>query len=130
FTEAIVGKAKSSRGDFTGSEDDNVLVQGVAGNRFALGYIPFAYYEPHRDMIQAVSIAWDLDTHTGEALDHAASEPSMQAVVEGRYNPLARPLFVYIREASLGDPAVAQFVDFYLKNGAALAREVNYLPLP
>ncbi len=124
FTEAIVGKAKSSRGDYTGSEDDNVLVQGIEGNKFALGYLPFAYYEPHKDRMKAVSIQWDKNKVKEPVM------PSLENVLAGTYNPLSRPLFIYVNKKSLDRPEVKEFVKFYLENAAVLAKEVKYLPLP
>jgi phosphate transport system substrate-binding protein len=124
FTEAIVGKAKSSRGDYTGSEDDNTLVQGIEGNKFALGYLPFAYYEPHKDRMKAISIQWDKNKVKEPV------PPSMENVLAGTYNPLSRPLFIYVNVASLERPEVKAFVDFYLENAGVLAKEVKYLPLP
>ena len=123
FTEAIVGKAKSSRGDYTGSEDDNTLVQGIEGDKYALGYIPFAYYAPHASRMKAVAIHWEGKTE-------GPVEPSMDNVLKAKYNPLARPLFIYVNVASMARPEVVEFVEFYLKNGAELAKEVKYLPLP
>lgn len=124
FTEAIVGKAKASRGDYTASEDDNVLVQGVEGNKFALGYIPYAYFAPHSSRMKAVAIEWDKNKVAGPIM------PSPENVLAGTYNPLSRPLFIYISRKSMDKPAVKEFVDFYLKNVPTLAREVKYLPLP
>lgn len=124
FTDAIVGKAKSSRGDYTGSEDDNTLVQGIEGNKYALGYIPFAYYEPHKDRMKAVSIMWEKN----KVKEPVA--PSLENVLAGTYNPLSRPLFIYVNVKSLGRPEVKQFVEFYLNNALKLTREVKYLPLP
>ena len=109
FTEAIVGKAKSSRGDYTASEDDNVLVQGVEGNKFALGYIPYAYYAPHSTRMKAVGIEWEKNKITGPVL------PSPENVLAGTYNPLSRPLFIYVSRKSLDKPAVKEFVEFYIK---------------
>ncbi|ODU25283.1 MAG: protein sphX [Verrucomicrobia bacterium SCN 57-15] len=123
FTEAIVGKAKSSRGDFTASEDDNTLVSGIEGDKYALGYIPFAYYAPHATRMKAVAIHWEGKTE-------GPVEPNMDNVLKARYNPLARPLFLYVNLKSLDRPEVVEFVQFYLKNGADLAKEVKYLPLP
>ncbi len=120
FTEAIVGKAKSSRGDYTGSEDDNVLVQGVAANKGSLGYIPFAYYAPHAKKLKALPI----DQGRGPVA------PTVEAVLHGAYAPLSRPLFVYVKEASATRPEVKAFIEFYLTEGAALAQEVKYIPLP
>lgn len=124
FTEAIVGKPKSSRGDFTASEDDNVLVQGVEGNKYALGYIPYAYFAPHSSRMKAVAIDWDKNKTKGPVM------PSPENVLAGTYNPLSRPLFIYISRKSLEKPLVKEFAEFYLKNVGALAKEVKYLPLP
>jgi phosphate transport system substrate-binding protein len=124
FTEAIVGKAKASRGDFTASEDDNVLVQGIEGNKYALGYIPYAYYAPHAKRMKALAINWEKHT-PGAVL------PSQENVLKGTYNPLSRPLFIYVnRKAADQRPEVREFVEFYLKHGAPLVQEVKYLPLP
>lgn len=124
FTEAINGKAKSSRGDYTGSEDDNVLVQGIEGNKYALGYIPFAYYAPHADRMKAVPIQWEKNKVKEPVM------PSLENVLAGTYNPLSRPLFIYVNRKSLDKPEVREFVEFYLKNAGTLAKEVKYLPLP
>jgi phosphate transport system substrate-binding protein len=121
FTEAIVGKAKSSRGDYTGSEDDNTLVQGIAGDKHALGYLPFAYYTSNAKKLKAVPIV----NKAGKAV-----LPSMAAVKDGSYEPLSRPLFIYINVKAMDRPEVAKFVDFYVKHAAKLAEEVKYLPLP
>ncbi|HLA11576.1 MAG TPA: PstS family phosphate ABC transporter substrate-binding protein [Pyrinomonadaceae bacterium] len=124
FTEAIVGKAKSSRGDYTASEDDNVLVQGIEGNKYALGYIPYAYYAPHSNRMKALSIEWKKNKIQGPVM------PSPENVLAGTYNPLSRPLFIYVSRKSLEKPAVKEFVEFYLKHVGVLAKEVKYLPLP
>ena len=124
FTEAIAGKAKASRGDYTASEDDNVLVQGIEGNKFALGYIPYAYYAPHTTRMKAVGIEWDKNKTAGPVL------PSPENILAGTYNPLSRPLFIYVSRKSLDKPEVKEFVEFYLKNVGVLSREVKYLPLP
>lgn len=124
FTEAIVGKAKASRGDYTASEDDNVLVQGVEGNKYALGYIPYAYYAPHSKRMKAVAIEWEKNKAQGPIM------PSPENVLAGTYNPLSRPLFIYVNRKSLDKPAVKEFAEFYLKNVGTLAQEVKYLPLP
>jgi phosphate transport system substrate-binding protein len=123
FTEAIVGKAKSSRGDFTASEDDNVLVQGVEGNKFALGYIPYAYYAPHSNRMKAVAVQWDKNKVQEPVL------PSPENVIAGTYNPLSRPLFIYVSKKSMDKPEVKEFVEFYLANVKTLATEVKYVPL-
>ena len=124
FTEAIAGKAKASRGDYTASEDDNVLVQGVEGNKFALGYIPYAYFAPHSNRMKAVPIQWEKNKVQEPV------PPSPENVLAGTYNPLSRPLFLYVSRKSMDKPAVKEFVEFYLKNVGTLAREVKYLPLP
>jgi phosphate transport system substrate-binding protein len=121
FTEAVNGKAKSSRGDFTASEDDNVLVQGVSRDVNALGYFGFAYYVENKDKLRAVRIA----EKAGQGV-----EPSFETVINGTYQPLARPIFIYINSKSLERPEVREFVEFYMNNAEALVREVKYVPLP
>ncbi|UZQ53390.1 PstS family phosphate ABC transporter substrate-binding protein [Trichothermofontia sichuanensis B231] len=120
FTEAIVGKAQESRGDFTASEDDNVLVQGVSRNQNALGYFGFSYYEANRNRLRAVAI----DNGNGPVM------PSRQTVENGTYQPLSRPLFIYVSTRAAQRPAVQSFVQFYLNNVPKLAAEVGYIPLP
>ncbi len=124
FTEAINGKAKASRGDYTPSEDDNTLVQGIEGSKYALGYLPYAYYEPNKAKLKALKIDWKADDKLG------AIEPSAENVLNGTYNPLSRPLFIYVSRKSADRPEVKAFVEFYLKNVKELATEVKYLPLP
>ncbi len=121
FTEAVVGKSKSSRGDFTASEDDNVLVQGVSRDVNGLGYFGYAYYVENRDKLKAVPIV----NEKGQAV-----APSLEAVIKGTYTPLARPIFIYVNAKSLGKPEVREFVEYYMKNGAKLSKEVKYVPLP
>jgi len=123
FTAAIVGKEHSSRGDYTASEDDNVLVQGVASDPNALGYFGFAYYAENRNRLKAVAIQCKCHNNGKPCL------PSEKAVVEDRYH-LARPLFIYVNRKSAGRPEVRAFVEFYLQNAARLAKEVKYVPLP
>ena len=121
FTEAVVGKSKSSRGDFTASEDDNVLVQGVSRDVNGLGYFGFAYYVENRDKLKAVPIV----NEKGQPV-----LPSFDAVIAGTYTPLARPIFIYVNAKSLGKPEAREFVEYYMTHGAKLAREVKYVPLP
>jgi phosphate transport system substrate-binding protein len=116
FTEAIVGKEHSSRGDFTSSEDDNVLVQGISTDQKALGFFGLAYYENNKDRLKAVTIG--------------AVAPDYDNVVTGAYQPLSRPLFIYVSKKSAAKPEVKRFIDFYIKNGAALSKEVGYVALP
>lgn len=122
FTEAIVGKSKSSRGDYTSSEDDNVLVHGIAGDRYSLGYFGLAYYEENRDKLKLVPI---VNPKTKKQV-----LPSEKTVMDGTYQPLSRPIFIYVNLKSLEKPWVKEFVEFYLKNASALVREVKYIPLP
>lgn len=123
FTEAIVGKAKSSRGDFTASEDDNVLVQGVANDKHALGYFGFAYYESNQDKLKAVPVALDANT--------PAVLPSLETVMNGSYQPLSRPVFIYVNAASAKQkPYVKAFIDAYLKDANTYVTEVQFIPLP
>ncbi|MES2237304.1 MAG: PstS family phosphate ABC transporter substrate-binding protein [Pseudomonadota bacterium] len=122
FTEAIVGKSKSSRGDFTASEDDNVLVQGVSRDVGALGYFGMAYYTENKDKLKAVPIAM--------AEGKPAVLPSFESVENGSYQPLSRPIFIYVNAKSAEKPEVKEFVEFYLKNAAKLTKEVKYVPLP
>ena len=122
FTEAMVGKAKSSRGDYTASEDDNVLVQGVARDVNAIGYFGYAYYAENTAKLKALPI---VNPKTGKAV-----EPSAANVENGTYAPLSRPIFIYVKAKSLDKPEVREFVEFYMKNGAKLTKEVKYVPLP
>jgi phosphate transport system substrate-binding protein len=122
FTEAVTGKAKSSRGDYTASEDDNVLVQGVTGDTGALGYFGFAYYIANPGKLKALSIDW--------GKGKGCIQPSNENVLAGTYNPLSRPLFIYVSKKSAGKPEVKQFVEFAMTKGPGLVREVKYLPLP
>jgi phosphate transport system substrate-binding protein len=122
FTEAIVGKSKSSRGDFTASEDDNVLVQGVQRDANAIGYFGYAYYAENQGKLKAVPII--------EKAGKPAVSPSMTTVIDGSYQPLARPIFIYVNAKSLDRPEVKKFVEYYMTHGSKLAREVKYVPLP
>jgi phosphate transport system substrate-binding protein len=123
FTEAVVGKAKSSRRDYTPSEDDNVLVQGIEGNPSAMGYFGYAYFEPNKDKLKALAVEWE-KTKLGPV------KPDISTVLDGTYAPLSRPLFIYVNKKSAEKPAVKAFVEFYLNNVKELAAEVNYVPLP
>jgi len=124
FTEAIVGKEHSSRGDFTSSEDDNVLVQGVAGDRYALGFFGYAYYEENQDKLALVAID-DGDDSNGAGAIH----PSPDTVTNGTYRPLSRPIFIYVALGALERAEIRDFVTFYLDRGAPLVREVGYVAL-
>ncbi len=119
FTEEINGEAQVSRADYTASEDDNVLVQGVNGDRNSLGYFGYAYYSENADKLKLVGV----DSGAG------CVEPSLEAIESGDYSPLSRPLFIYVSKSSLERPEVAAFVEFYMENGRELTREVGYVPL-
>ena len=120
FTEAITGKSKSSRGDFTASEDDNVLVQGVANDVNALGFFGYAYYAENSKKLKAVAI----DNGKGPVT------PSEKTVLDGSYQPLSRPIYIYVSKKALAKPEVREFTEFYLKNAPTLVKEVKYVPLP
>jgi phosphate transport system substrate-binding protein len=120
FTEAIVGTARSSRTDFTPSEDDNVLVQGAASNPGGLAYFGLAYYEENQNRLHAVAI----DNGAGPVM------PSRATVENGTYAPLSRPIFIYVNASALRRPQVQQFVQFYINNAAQYSAQVGYIPLP
>jgi phosphate transport system substrate-binding protein len=121
FTEAINGKSKASRGDFTASEDDNVLVQGISRDVDAIGFFGFAYYAENRDKLKSLPISWKGGKPVG---------PSMETVVNGSYQPLSRPIFIYVSATAAKRPEVREFADFYNRNADKLVREVKYVPLP
>jgi phosphate transport system substrate-binding protein len=120
FTEAIVGKAKSSRGDYTASEDDNVLVQGVSTDKGGLGFFGLAYYEENKSKLRLVGI----DAGKGPVF------PTDSTVRSGVYAPLSRPEFIYINATSAGSAVVQDFVRFYMEQAPKLVKEVGYVPLP
>jgi phosphate transport system substrate-binding protein len=120
FTEAINGKAKSSRNDVTSSEDDEVLAKGVSQDPNAMGYFGFAYYEANSQNLKALAI----DSGKGATL------PSREAVEQAKYHPLARPLFIYVNFQALRKPEVKSFVEFYLKQAPRSVAKVGYIPLP
>lgn len=115
FTEEINGKKAEINTNFTPSEDDNVLVQGVAGDKYAMGYFGFAYYEENADKLKALSV-------NGVA-------PSFDTIKDGSYKPLSRPLFMYVKKTALARPEVKEFVNYFLTEGTALVGEVGYVPL-
>lgn len=120
FTEAIVGKSGSSRGDFTASEDDHVLVQGIAGDKYSLGFFGLAYYAENKDKLTLIGV------HNGETV----VKPTLETVSNGTYRPLSRPLFVYVNSTSVKSPEVVEFVNFYIENAGELSKDVGYIPLP
>ncbi|HEX8341491.1 MAG TPA: PstS family phosphate ABC transporter substrate-binding protein [Tepidisphaeraceae bacterium] len=121
FTEAVNGKSKASRKDYTPSEDDNVLVQGVSSDKGAIGYFGLAYYEANKGKLRAVPVV----NKEGKAV-----MPSVETTKDGSYNPLARPIFIYVNKKSMEKPEVKQFVEFYIKNAEDLVSDVKYVPLP
>lgn len=120
FTEAVNGEAGASRPDYTASENDNVLVQGVAGDEFALGFFGFAYYTENSSRLKIVPI----DGGNGPIT------PNHDTINDGTYSPLSRPIFIYLNTASLVRPEVREFVNFYIDSAGALAEEVGYIALP
>lgn len=125
FTEAIMGKAKEQRGDYQASEDDNVLVQGISGDTYALGYFGLAYFEENADKLKLVPVK---ENDTAEAII-----PTGETVKSGTYQPLSRPLFIYVKKSAAERPEVAAFINFYLSNSfipLIQTREVGYIALP
>lgn len=122
FSEAVVGKAKSSRGDFTASEDDNVLVQGVTRDKGALGFFGYSYYAENTKKLKAVAIA--------EKAGKPGVLPSFETVKNGTYQPLSRPVFIYVNAKSVEKPEVKEFVEYYLANAGKLAKAVKMVGLP
>lgn len=120
FTKAIVGKSKLIRGDYVESEDDNVLVEGVANNRNGLGFFGFHYYIENQDKVKAVAI----DNGKGGVL------PSAETVENGSYQPLSRPIFIYVSLKAAQKPEVREFVEFYMKNALLQAKKAEFFPLP
>jgi phosphate transport system substrate-binding protein len=122
FTEAVTGKAKSSRGDYTASEDDNTLVQGISTDKNALGYLPLAYYEQNKSKLKALAVI--------RPADKVAVMPTAEAVNLGKYAPFSRPVFIYVNEASYKRTEVLNFSKFYLAQATNLVPTVKYIPLP
>ncbi|HEY0655825.1 MAG TPA: substrate-binding domain-containing protein, partial [Chryseosolibacter sp.] len=119
FTEAIVGKSGSSRGDYTASEDDNVLVQGISGDKNGIAFFGLAYYEENKEKLKLVGV----DNGKGVVV------PSSETVKNGTYSPLSRPVFIYVTDAAAKRPEVSSFVNFYLDNASTLVPDVGYIPL-
>jgi len=120
FTKAIVGKSGSSRGDYTASEDDHVLVQGIAGDKYSLGFFGLAYYSENKDKLSLIGV------HNGSEV----VKPTLETVSNGTYKPLSRPLFLYVNSTSVASKEVVTFVNFYLENAGVLSKDVGYIPLP
>ena len=125
FTEAIVGKEHSSRGDFTSSEDDNVLVQGISTDVLSLGFFGMAYYENNKDKLKLVGIDDENDANgKGPIL------PTYDNILKGIYQPLSRPIYIYLSKKSADKSEIKRFTEFYMKSGADLSKEVGYIALP
>ena len=121
FTETIGGESGASRGDFTASEDDNLIIQGVSGGKNGVGYLGYAYYQENASKLKAVEI----DGGSG------CIAPTETNINDGTYAPLSRPLFIYVRADAASTPHIAEFVRYFLsKEGQALAAEVGYIPYP
>lgn len=119
FTEAVVGESGASRGDFTASEDDNVLVQGVSGDKYGLGFFGIAYFEANKDKLKLVGV----DSGNGPV------KPTTETIKNGTYAPLSRPLFIYVNSSSLENLDVVNFVKYYLTNVGSVAKDVGYVAL-
>ena len=117
FTEEVMGEVQLSRPDYTASADDNVLIQGISGDKGSLGYFGYAYYRESKDKLNLVAV----DSGAG------CVAPSEITISSGEYSPLSRPLFIYVNLASLKRPEVKEFVDFYMDHGPALTEEVGYI---
>ena len=119
FTDEINGEEKRSRADYTASEDDNTLVQGVSGDPGALGYFGYAYYIENKETLNVVAV----DSGSG------CVEPSQTTIEDGTYSPLSRKLLIYVKISSLQKPEVKAFLEFYMDHGGELANEVGYVAL-
>ena len=119
FTEVINKKAKESRTDYTPSEDDNVLVQGIAGDKNAMGYFGYAYYEENKDKLKVLKI----DAGKG------AIAPTFDTIKDGSYAPLSRPLFIYVSSKAMEQEHIKEFLKFYLENAPQIVKDVKYVPL-
>ncbi len=119
FTAMVVGEGGASRSDYTASADDNVLVAGVSGDRGALGYFGYAYFEDNRAFLRALEV----DGGSG------CVAPTHKTILDGTYTPLARPMYIYVRRDALARPEVKAFVDFYIDNAPTLIPETGYIPL-
>jgi phosphate transport system substrate-binding protein len=119
FTNKINGEEGRSRTDYTPSEDDNVLVQGVAGSPGGMGYFGYTYYEENTDKLRAIEI------NRGSG----CVAPSRRTVQDGSYAPLSRPLFIYASDRAIEKPQVAAFVEFYLANTTQIAEAAKYIPM-
>jgi phosphate transport system substrate-binding protein len=117
FTDAIIGEEGASRSDYQGTEQDNTIVQAVAGSEYATGYFGMAYYLENKDKVKALAVNGVM--------------PSIESAKTGDYTPLSRPLFIYVAKESLEKPQVREFVRFYLENtDSEIIRQIGYVPMP
>ena len=119
FSEAVCGKKVGTRGDFTASEDDHVLVQGISTDKNALGFFGLAYYEENKDKLKLVGV----DNGNGVVM------PTLETVGNGTYAPLSRPIFIYVSSLAVEREEVREFVSYYLETASSIASEVGYIPL-
>lgn len=122
FTEVVNGKAKASRTDYISNSDDNILVAGVSGDKYSLGYFGYAYFVENKDKLKAIGIA-------SKDKPDAPVAPSDETIKSGAYSPMSRPLFLYINKKAISRPEVAAFLNFYLNEGQALVHEAKYIQL-
>ncbi|HHX81506.1 MAG TPA: PstS family phosphate ABC transporter substrate-binding protein [Pseudomonadaceae bacterium] len=120
FTEAVMGESGHSRPDYTSSEDDNVIVQGITGDKYSLGFFGYAYYIANQERVKVVPV----DGGQGPVL------PTYEAIQDGSYSPLSRPIFIYVNKSGADKPQVRRFVEFYLESAPQLTSEVGYIALP
>jgi phosphate transport system substrate-binding protein len=120
FSEAVNGAPSVSRSDFTASEDDNILVQGISGDPNALGFFGFAYYTANSSRLKIVPV----DSGSGPIA------PTVESIANGSYSPLTRLIYIYLKKSRADDPAIRAFVNFYIDQAAVLSEEVGYVPLP
>lgn len=120
FTEVIVGKSGSSRGDFTASEDDNVLVHGIESDMYALGFMGLAYYEENKESLKLIPV----DNGSGPVY------PTLESVSNNSYSPLSRPIYIYVNGEAIKRAEVVDFINFYLLHAKKLSADVGYIPLP
>ncbi|MBC8147601.1 MAG: PstS family phosphate ABC transporter substrate-binding protein [Bacteroidetes bacterium] len=120
FTEVIIGESGASRADYTNSADDNILVQGIATDKYALGFFGLAYYEENKDKLNLVGV----DNGSGAII------PTMETVSNNTYAPLSRPIFIYVNNTAVKRSEVVRFVEFYFENATDLVQDVGYIPLP
>jgi phosphate transport system substrate-binding protein len=129
FSEVVTGKRRALRRDYTASEDDTDLIRGIQDDKYALGFIPYAYFSDADNKLKALAVEWDYDAISGRQVKSAPVLPSNKAVNQGYYIPFSRPLFLYINAKSLERPQVRDFLNFFLEDAGTYVNKVNYLAL-